>query len=371
MKQFKKALIIFLILAISAVGCKISKKSDNEVLFDSMISFWILVSLSNSITCTNTGTNHYFGTATGYDQTTVYLRSADGSCWEKYSGTGPTVKYSATGTNISVTTDGSKPEIYYTTDGQTYTKATTPTFTGYVADLKFFNGAFYAALSDSTVKILTSTDGKTWTKPANNLLTLSWVGKVTGYANGGTNYLLATANSSTCPILNRSTDGGATWTASGTCVWAGSYAISSLMSGNSTVIGFDITGQMLKSTDHGTSFTQTYPLSGRISSNNILNGLGFFSGKFFVQGYRNSVGYPVFTSTDGSTWTEIAATNFVGSTNVTLMNNVVLGAGNRLVSPVYYSDDGGTSWKKSTGYKEVLSGGAYITLTPTHVIYIP
>ena len=374
MRRVNKALIILIILGISAIGCKNNKKSGKDDQLGALTNLMILMSLSNAATCVNTGTNHYFGTARDNSQNILYLQSADGSCWEKYSGTGPEIKYGATGTGISVTSDGTKSEIYYTTDGQNYTKAVTPVFAGNVTDIKFFNGAFYAAVSDSTVKILTSTDGKTWTKPANTGLTLTSVNAVTGYANGGTNYLMATANSSTCPVFNRSTDGGANWTAPGVCVWAGFNIINSLMSGNSTVVGFDSSGQMLKSTDHGASFTQSYPLSGRISTSNPdVKGLGFFAGKYFVQAYKNSTaGYPVFTSPDGINWTESGATTFGGtSTSVSLLSNVVQGASNRLVSPYYYSEDGGNNWKKSTGYKLEATGGSFYIMMPSYVLYVP
>lgn len=367
MKNIKKLFILSLVLVLSFVNCVDKGKKEEEASLERTIQLMLLYSMQMNASCVNQEPYHYFGTKEDVDFVNkfVLFGSSDGSCWSraKEEFLSFPVTFAASGNNIYVVSGGSA--IYYTTDGLNYTNATHPAISSNsIKGIYFINNSFYAATNDTSVKMLKSTDGITWTTPSLTNLTLGYTNTITGYSSGGTNYLIA-MDDNFCDVLNTSTDGGNNWTQPGFCFWPGG-AIDSSMSGNSIAIGFDSDGQMLKSTDHGSSFTQSNPLTSLDSSPENVKSIGYFDSNFWITLYnREADEYILARSADGSSWTEIVR---YGGNNETYadasfeaFNSIVEGANGRLVANGAYSDDNGATWTENSGARieGITTSGVY------------
>lgn len=245
---------------------------------------------------------------------------------------------------VGLAYNGTTHKVITSTDGITWTAGATITIfsnTYYITKIMFGNGIFvaYQDISDgsSAITVASSTDGITWTKRT-TVFTSSVYDSIKSiiFANGI--FILFGATGSTyIPRIVTSTD-GITWTSRTTGLAASDEILLSIAySANLFVVGVTIAADaskvILKSTN-GTTWTKmTFPYQ----SDGYLYRSDFINNTFVII----SSTYKVFTSSDGTNWTK-PITNYPQATPViSFVNNLLyLNYYKNPVRAVYVSANG-------------------------------
>lgn len=216
-------------------------------------------------------------------------KSSDGITWDALISTGmASIRKLASGNGIIVaianySTSG-HTGIVYSTDGVTWTQATTGQASNtYFFDIVFGNGMFVVVGENgSTPKILTSTNGATWTA------------RTTGYSSGDSPYRIAYGNGNYVTVSYSSgivvtSANGTSWSQSST---VGIY-VEEIKYGNGLWIIYT------------SSTPKEYYTSSSFTSWNSGSGLNSYS--LMELEYNNGlwvgVGGEIITSSNGTTWT--------------------------------------------------------------------
>jgi hypothetical protein len=232
------------------------------------------------------------------------------------------------------------------------------------------SGSLAVAVGDKG-KVVTSTDGKTWTdrtlsSPTNmHLQGVAWDG--TRFVAVGLDYA-----SGWVGVIHTSTD-GISWSKKYTSSTSSSSinAFRSVVgTGGTLLVGGDA-GRLLRSTDGGSAWTSVSSGAVSISTAHSVTGLAYGSGTFVATSHTyNSVASgdgQIYTSADGSTWT--TKTSGSGLTSSTDINSIAY-LNNRFVGSGWYSklrvstDNGATftTTRSSTELTPALAygGGVYL-----------
>jgi len=283
---------------------------------------------------------------------------ADGTTWTARSATEANFWSSVTfgnGTFVAVSTNGTN-RVMTSTDGITWTARSVPASTW--TSVTYGNGLFVAVAGSGTDRIMTSPDGVTWTPRGSS--TDSWTG-----ITFGNNTFVAVASMGTNRVMT-STD-GITWT-NRSVPTGGIQQWKSVTWGNNKFVAISDTGfndRVMTSPD-GVTWTYAQAIhNGNWSSIAYGNNLFVATATSFGGG-GSSFDY-VMTSSDGTTWTPRTAAVAVG------WNAVVYGGGKFVAvsssgsNRVMTSTDGIT-WSAHTaadasGWSSVAYGnGVYVAI---------
>jgi len=283
---------------------------------------------------------------------------ADGTTWTARSATEANFWSSVTfgnGTFVAVSTSGTN-RVMTSTDGITWTARNVPASTW--TSVTYGNGLFVAVAGFGTDRIMTSPDGVTWTPRGSS--TDSWAG-----ITFGNNTFVAVASIGTNRVMT-STD-GITWT-NRSVPTGGIQQWKSVTWGNNKFVAISDTGfndRVMTSPD-GVTWTYAQAIhNGNWSSIAYGNNLFVATATSFGGG-GSSFDY-VMTSSDGTTWTPRTAAVAVG------WNAVVYGGGKFVAvsssgsSRVMTSTDGitwtGHTAADASGWSSVTYGnGVYVAI---------
>ena len=233
-------------------------------------------------------------------------------------------------------------------DGTTWT-ARSATEANFWSSVTFGNGTFVAVSTSGTNRVMTSTDGITWT--ARSVPASTWT-SVT-YGNG---LFVAVAGSGTDRIMT--SPDGVTWTPRGSSTdsWSG------ITYGNSVfvAVGMGATNRVMTSTDGITWTNRSIPTS---SSGAQWKSVTWGNNKFVAISYTG-FNDRVMTSPDGVTWTYAQAIHNGNWSSIAYGNNLfVATASNPGMSSDYVmTSSDGTTWTPRTaavavGWNAVVYGG--------------
>jgi outer membrane protein OmpA-like peptidoglycan-associated protein len=280
---------------------------------------------------------------------------ADGTTWTARSAAEANQWTSVTfgnGTFVAVSNNGTN-RVMTSTDGITWTPRSVPASTW--ASVTYGNGVFVAVAGFGTDRIMTSPDGVTWTPRGSS--TDSWAG-----ITFGNNTFVAVASMGTNRVMT-STD-GITWT-NRSVPTGGIQGWSAVTWGNNKFVAISFTGfndRVMTSPD-GVTWTNAQAIhNGNWSS--IAYGNNLFVATASNSGSSSDY---LMTSSDGITWTPRTAAVAVG------WNAVVYGGGKFVAvsssgsSRVMTSTDGitwaGHSAADASGWSSVTYGnGVYVAI---------
>ena len=283
---------------------------------------------------------------------------ADGTTWTARSAAEANQWSSVTfgnGTFVAVSNNGTN-RVMTSTDGITWTPRSVPASSW--ASVTYGNGVFVAVAGFGTDRIMTSPDGVTWTPRGSS--TDSWAG-----ITFGNNTFVAVASMGTNRVMT-STD-GITWT-NRSVPTGGIQGWSAVTWGNNKFVAISFTGfndRVMTSPD-GVTWTYAQAIhNGNWSSIAYGNNLFVATATSFGGG-GSSFDY-VMTSSDGTTWTPRTAAVAVG------WNAVVYGGGKFVAvsssgsNRVMTSTDGitwaGHSAADASGWSSVTYGnGLYVAV---------
>lgn len=284
---------------------------------------------------------------------------ADGTTWTARSATEASFWSSVTfgnGTFVAVSVSGTN-RVMTSTDGITWTARSVPASTW--TSVTYGNGLFVAVAGFGTDRIMTSPDGVTWTSRGSS--TDSWTG-----ITYGNSVFVAVGSGSTNRVMT-STD-GITWTNRSIPTSSSGAQWKSVTWGNNKFVAISDTGfndRVMTSPD-GVTWTYAQAIhNGNWSSIAYGNNLFVATATSFGGG-GSSFDY-VMTSSDGTTWTPRTAAVAVG------WNAVVYGGGKFVAvsssgsSRVMTSTDGitwtGHTAADASGWSSVTYGnGVYVAI---------
>ena len=235
-------------------------------------------------------------------------------------------------------------------DGTTWT-ARSATEANFWSSVTFGNGTFVAVSTSGTNRVMTSTDGITWT--ARNVPASTWTS--VAYGNG---LFVAVAGFGTDRVMT--SPDGITWTPRGSSTdsWTG------ITYGNNTfvAVGMGATNRVMTSTDGITWTNRSVPTGGIQQWKSVTWG----NNKFVAisdTGFNDRV----MTSPDGVTWTYAQAIHNGNWSSIAYGNNLFVatatsfGGGGSSFDYVMTSSDG-TTWTPRTaavavGWNAVVYGG--------------
>jgi len=280
---------------------------------------------------------------------------ADGTTWTARSAAEANQWSSVTfgnGTFVAVSNNGTN-RVMTSTDGITWTPRSVPASSW--ASVTYGNGVFVAVAGFGTDRILTSPDGVTWTPRGSS--TDSWAG-----ITFGNNTFVAVASMGTNRVMT-STD-GITWT-NRSVPTLGIQGWSAVTWGNNKFVAISFTGfndRVMTSPD-GVTWTNAQAIhNGNWSSiaygNNLFVATASNSGSSFNY---------LMTSSDGITWTPRTAAAAVSWTSVVYGGGKFVAVANSGSNRVMTSTDGitwaGHSAADASGWSSVTYGnGLYVAV---------
>jgi len=280
---------------------------------------------------------------------------ADGTTWTARSAAEANQWSSVTfgnGTFVAVSNNGTN-RVMTSTDGITWTPRSVPASSW--ASVTYGNGVFVAVAGFGTDRILTSPDGVTWTPRGSS--TDSWAG-----ITFGNNTFVAVASMGTNRVMT-STD-GITWT-NRSVPTLGIQGWSAVTWGNNKFVAISFTGfndRVMTSPD-GVTWTNAQAIhNGNWSSiaygNNLFVATASNSGSSFDY---------LMTSSDGITWTPRTAAAAVSWTSVVYGGGKFVAVANSGSNRVMTSTDGitwaGHSAADASGWSSVTYGnGLYVAV---------
>lgn len=285
----------------------------------------------------------------GYAQSIAYVSGLT----QKYVALGNAYRGATLATALASSTDG----ITWVTRAHPFGVSTK---IGYGAVVT--NGSNYVAVVDASLAINTSigysTDGITWT--TTGVASISSVGTIT-YTNG--QYIYLGVNSAGGRPYQTSTN-GTTWTTKATPDVLPANQYMRVAFGNSTYI-FQA-GNYYTSTDLVTYTARTQPTTLGASGQ---GGVVTFGNGLFIYGYSyaSSTFYPLYTSTDGITWTQRylgSTTNPTSNIGATYQSKIAFGAtrwvmagGASQANGLIYTSESGTGEAQQDYYATILGYG--------------
>jgi photosystem II stability/assembly factor-like uncharacterized protein len=218
-----------------------------------------------------------------------------------------------------------------------------------------FNGVTYAndtfIAAGENGKIARSTNnGSSW-----QISTTSREEQLNGIAFGGSTFNVVGLNGYTY----RSTNNGSSWSRV-TPPTAGNYGSPSkyyytedlygVAFGNSTFVAVGNDGKIVRSTDNGASWSHvttgcqsSCPGNAALYGDDNLRGLSFGNNTFVAVGYSGQI---IKSTDDGSSWDNVTAVNSDNLYGVTFGNNTFMAVGQS--GTIIKSTDNGASWSSSS-----------------------
>lgn len=244
---------------------------------------------------------------------------------------------------VGLAYNGTTHKVITSTDGITWTAGATISIflsINTVTGIVFGNGIFvaYQAIPDgsSAITVASSVDGTTWTKRTTVFTSSVYDNIVSCSFLNGIFILVGNTGSTYIPRIVTSTD-GITWTSRTTGLAAADEILGVAYSANLFIVTATVSADgskiLLKSTN-GTTWTKmTFPYQ----SDGYLYGIYFINNTFVII----TSTYKVFTSSDGINWTK-SSTNFPSSfPRLLSVNNLLyLNVYKNTVRTIYVSTNG-------------------------------